>query len=110
MTDEQLGEFKAKLESITTTLQEREKAKRKATEVSFTHPPLPEWLVERPYLTRDFVSSPPPPPSVPTGTVSLGSLPLEIQQQAVLEDLLFAMMGVDGRYSDLSVCVCSSIL
>lgn len=94
MTDEQLGEFKAKLESITTTLQEREKAKKKAPEVAFTHPPLPPWLLERPYLTRDFVTS----AHVP-GAVSLGSMPLEMQQQAVLEDLLFAMMGVDGRYS-----------
>ncbi len=35
--------------------------------------------------------------------MSLGSLPLALQQRAIVEDLLFLMNGVDGR---LVVCVC----
>lgn len=92
LTQEQLDELKGKLESVTTTLQEKEKEKHKQKVVG-KFPKLPAWLTERPYLTADFVHSPQPPTSV-----ALGSMPLQMQQQAVVEDLLYLMMGVDGRY------------
>lgn len=92
LTKEELGELMGKLESVTTTLQEKEKEKHKQKAVG-QFPKLPAWLTERPYLTADFVRS----PSLST-PVSLGSLPLQMQQQAVIEDLLYLMMGIDGRY------------
>lgn len=57
-------------------------------------PKLPSWLTERMYLSRDFselggVSR--------GGGVSLGSLPMALQQRAVVEDLLFLMCGIDGK-------------
>ena len=57
-------------------------------------PKLPSWLTERVYLSKDFsglgvVSG--------GGGVSLGSLPMPLQQRAVVEDLLFLMNGIDGR-------------
>ena len=32
------------------------------------------------------------------GGVALGSMPLALQQMAIVEDILFLMNGVDGRY------------
>ena len=99
MTEEELGDLMGRLASVTTTLQEREKAKKKAPEVTFHLPKLPDWLSSRPYLTRDFVVQP---HLAPTGGgvaegVVLGSMPVAMQEQAILEDLLSTMMGQGGR-------------
>ena len=60
---------------------------------SGTFPKLPNWLNERTYLSKDFCDLPP----TREGGVTLGSLPLALQQRAVVEDLLFLMNGLDGR-------------
>ena len=98
LTQEELGDLLGKLASVTTTLQEREKAKKKAPEVTFNLPKLPEWLSTRTYLTRDYVIQLPltSKGGVVEG-VALGSMPAAMQEQAILEDLLSAMMGQDGR-------------
>ena len=98
LTQEELGDLLGKLASVTTTLQEREKAKKKSPEVTFNLPKLPEWLSTRTYLTRDYVIQPPltSKGGVVEG-VALGSMPAAMQEQAILEDLLSAMMGQDGR-------------
>lgn len=98
LTQEELGDLLGKLASVTTTLQERERAKKKVPEVTFNLPKLPEWLSTRPYLTRDFVIQLPltAKEGVMEG-VALGSMPVVMQEQAILEDLLSAMMGQDGR-------------
>ena len=100
LTQEELGDLLGKLASVTTTLQERQKAK-KSPEVTFNLPKLPEWLSNRPYLTRDFVIQPPltisPAKGGVSGGVALGSMPVAMQEQAILEDLLSTMMGQDGR-------------
>lgn len=95
MTEEELGHLMGRLETVTSTLKKKEKEKLKmALEGHF--PELPNWLFERVYLTADFArvdrspSSPPP--------LSLGTMPLELQQGAMLEDLLYVMVGVEGRY------------
>ncbi len=97
LTGEQLDHLRGKLETITSTLVEREKEKLKEKEsrLASAFPKLPSWLTERPYLTADFVSRPPLPPAV---GVTLGSLPVPMQEQMVIEDLLYLLMGVDGRY------------
>ena len=77
-------------------MQDRAQPKETAPPAHF--PKLPQWLSRRPFLTRDYVCL--AHPSV-RGGVSLGSLPVAMQQQAILEDLLSVMIGMDGRY----VCV-----
>ena len=95
VTGEELHDLRGKLESITTTLVEKEKEKMKEREkrLGANFPKLPSWLTERPYLTADFVCS-----TLPPATVTLGSMPPPLQEQAVVEDLLYLMMGVDGRF------------
>lgn len=101
LTQEELGDLMGKLASVTTTLQERERAKKQTPEVTFNLPKLPDWLTSRPYLTQDFVIQSSLIPSPARGGVSegvvLGSLPVSMQEQAILEDLLSTMMGEDGR-------------
>ena len=96
LTGEELDSLRGKLESVTTTLveQDLEKRKRREMKLAANFPKLPTWLTERPYLTSDYVASSLRLPL----SVSLGSLPVAMQEQAVIEDLLFLMMGVDGRY------------
>uniref|UniRef100_A0A1A7YDN6 Gamma-tubulin complex component n=1 Tax=Iconisemion striatum TaxID=60296 RepID=A0A1A7YDN6_9TELE len=58
------------------------------------NPVFPSWVYDRPALIGDFIISP-----TPAGdpAVAVGTLPLSTQEQFVVEDLLFALIGVDGR-------------
>ncbi|KAG2463344.1 GCP2 protein, partial [Polypterus senegalus] len=58
-------------------------------------PIFPNWVYERPALIGDFLigSS-----GTTDTTVAIGSLPLSCQEQALVEDLLYLLIGVDGRY------------
>ncbi|XP_005725816.1 gamma-tubulin complex component 2 [Pundamilia nyererei] len=58
------------------------------------NPVYPNWVYDRPALIGDFITSPTPQgePAVPVGTLPLGT-----QEQALVEDLLFVLIGVDGR-------------
>ncbi|XP_028391404.1 gamma-tubulin complex component 2-like [Dendronephthya gigantea] len=105
MTAKELEEFRTQLASITgpsaspaaeATLKNlREKQARKGLPGL---PLLPEWFTTRPHLTGDFVQSiDQPQPAVPVKT-----LPLKMQEIAVIEDLLFLMTGVEGKYIRLS--------
>ena len=97
LTQEELGDLLGKLASVTNTLQEREREKKKTPEVTFNLPKLPEWLSTRTYLTRDYVvQSPLTSKAGMVEGVALGSMPVAMQEQAILEDLLSAMMGQDG--------------
>uniref|UniRef100_A0A8C4NDF2 Gamma-tubulin complex component n=2 Tax=Eptatretus burgeri TaxID=7764 RepID=A0A8C4NDF2_EPTBU len=58
-------------------------------------PQLPSWVYERLALIGDFAPSDGM-PSEPS--VQIGTLPLAFQEQTVVEDLLWLMVGVDGRY------------
>ncbi|XP_059954348.1 gamma-tubulin complex component 2 isoform X2 [Mesoplodon densirostris] len=58
-------------------------------------PVFPSWVYERPMLLGDFLTG--------SGTsmdaaVPIGTLPLAAQEAAVVEDLLYVLVGVDGRY------------
>ena len=97
MSAEELGSLMGRLETVTSTLKKKEKEKLKAMTVEGSFPELPEWLFERTYLTADFPNVPPSPLPLPL-PLSLGAMPQELQQRAVLEDLLYLMVGVDGRY------------
>ncbi|XP_077407182.1 gamma-tubulin complex component 2 isoform X2 [Vanacampus margaritifer] len=58
------------------------------------NPVFPGWVYERPALLGDFMVGPAPAadPAVPVGTLAPAA-----QEQLVLEDLLFVLVGVDGR-------------
>lgn len=106
MTVKELEEFRTQLASITgpsaspaaeATLRNlREKQARKALSGL---PNVPDWMTSRPYLTADFSKfgniSPHP-------AVSVGTLPLRMQEIAVMEDLLFMMTGIEGKYIRVS--------
>lgn len=62
-------------------------------------PKLPNWLKERVYLSKDFCEIP-----VTGEGVALGSLPLPLQQRALVQDLLFLMNGIDGRCGSDGYC------
>uniref|UniRef100_A0A8C5HTC2 Gamma-tubulin complex component n=1 Tax=Gouania willdenowi TaxID=441366 RepID=A0A8C5HTC2_GOUWI len=56
------------------------------------NPVFPNWVYERPALLGDFIVGPAADPAAP-----VGSLPLAAQEQVLVEDLLFVLIGVDGR-------------
>lgn len=58
-------------------------------------PLFPQWVYERPALIGDF--SPLSNTSTDV-TVPIGTLPLPSQEAAIVEDLLYVLIGVDGRY------------
>ncbi|XP_078663652.1 gamma-tubulin complex component 2-like [Branchiostoma floridae x Branchiostoma belcheri] len=101
MSQEEVSELRNKLLSATSgssilspesLRRQRDKTKKNA---QFHTLAVPAWVHERPFLTGDFVRQAQPTAEHP---VALGTLPMSLQEQAVVEDLLFAMMGVDGKY------------
>ncbi|KAJ3607947.1 hypothetical protein NHX12_024998 [Muraenolepis orangiensis] len=59
------------------------------------NPVFPNWVYDRPALIGDFITGPSCPGADPV--VAVGTMPLAAQEQALLEDLLFVLIGVDGR-------------
>ncbi|KAM6464385.1 gamma-tubulin complex component 2 [Liasis olivaceus] len=104
MTVQELEELRKQLGTVTTgsSLQQplelvrkalREKQNKKNSGQPI--PSFPSWVYERPALIGDFLSS----SSLSTDTtVPIGTLPLAAQESAVVEDLLYVLIGVDGRY------------
>uniref|UniRef100_A0A8D3ADA3 Gamma-tubulin complex component n=1 Tax=Scophthalmus maximus TaxID=52904 RepID=A0A8D3ADA3_SCOMX len=58
------------------------------------NPVFPNWVYDRPALLGDFITSPAP---AADPAVAIGTLPMATQEQALVEDLLFVLIGVDGR-------------
>ncbi|CAH2321645.1 gamma-tubulin complex component 2 [Pelobates cultripes] len=58
-------------------------------------PVFPAWVYERPALIGDFLPLSNPGTDI---TVPIGSLPLPSQEATIVEDLLYVLIGVDGRY------------
>lgn len=74
-------------------------------------PYLPDWLFKRPHLNHNSITSSMPGyqnPPVPAGSQSrsrieepqmiLGNFPVEIQETFLIEDLLYAMNGIEGVF------------
>ncbi|EDO46105.1 predicted protein, partial [Nematostella vectensis] len=59
-------------------------------------PGTPSWMMERPYMSADYVSMAEEKPTAPAVTIK--TLPVVMQELAIVEDLLFLMMGVEGKY------------
>lgn len=106
MTVKELDEFRTQLASITgpsgspaaeATLKNlREKQARKAASGL---PNVPDWMANRPYLTSDFIKSV---DIAPSPALSVSALPLRMQEIAIIEDLLFMMTGIEGKYIRVS--------
>lgn len=58
-------------------------------------PSVPPWTTERPYLTYDYVNAYRPQFEPP---VQIGTLPLKAQERHIIEDFLFLLVGVEGKY------------
>nr|KAF6425914.1 tubulin gamma complex associated protein 2 [Molossus molossus] len=101
---QELEELRKQLGSVTTgsTLQQsleltrkmlRDKQNKKNSGQRL--PIFPAWVYDRPTLVGDFLTG----SGLSTDTaVPIGSLPLASQESAVVEDLLYVLVGVDGRY------------
>lgn len=105
MSQHEVNELRTKLATVTSSASQsgsnpeavlkalREKQAKRAGNL----PPTPSWVSQRPYLSRDYVTE----ASVinsSTVPMSVGTLPLPMQELAIVEDLLFLMMGVEGKY------------
>lgn len=59
-------------------------------------PHQPEWLFKRPSLTLDFIVGVDEPTD--QNIVPLGTLPIAMQEQAVIDDVMCCMQGIEGKY------------
>ncbi|XP_060079665.1 gamma-tubulin complex component 2-like isoform X1 [Ylistrum balloti] len=59
-------------------------------------PHQPDWLFQRPSLTLDFIVGVDEPTD--QNIVPLGSLPLALQENSIIEDILCCMQGIEGKY------------
>lgn len=104
MTQKDVQDLKTKLANITASTSQtssndivkvlREKHANKKI-LGTGLPVVPNWVEERPFLTNDFVDTYRHPDADP---VSIGTLPLKMQEVLLIEDLLFLFMGVEGKY------------
>jgi len=105
MTSKDVQDIRTKLANISTVASQsstddlvkalREKHAKKS---GSGLPALPNWTNERPFLTQDFVETYRQNYIEP---VSIGTLPLKMQEINLIEDLLFMMMGIEGKYIQL---------
>uniref|UniRef100_A0A4W3I0V8 Gamma-tubulin complex component n=1 Tax=Callorhinchus milii TaxID=7868 RepID=A0A4W3I0V8_CALMI len=58
-------------------------------------PQFPLWVYERTALLGDFITSHSP---ITETVVSIGTMTLTTQEQIIVEDLLYVLIGVDGKY------------
>lgn len=101
MNQQELAELRSKLLKSTTSdylpsdvMAKIMQSKQKRDNVNI--PFQPDWLFDRPFLTLDFVVG--DSPEMQQVAVELGVLPLPLQEHSVIEDLLYCLQGVDGKY------------
>ena len=106
MTQKDMQDLKTKLANITantstTSSTEIVKVLREkhAKKMGTGLPVLPNWVDERPFLTHDFVDV--YRQQVDLDSVSIGTLPLKMQEVLLMEDILFLFMGIEGKYITL---------
>ncbi|XP_008821394.1 gamma-tubulin complex component 2 isoform X2 [Nannospalax galili] len=103
MSTQELEELRKQLGSVATgsTLQQsleltrkilRDKQNKKNSGQPL--PVFPAWVYERPTLAGDFLIG----SGLSSDTLPIGALPLASQESAVVEDLLYVLVGVDGKY------------
>ncbi|KAK2144922.1 hypothetical protein LSH36_719g00006 [Paralvinella palmiformis] len=102
MSHDELAKIKAQLMKVTSNTGAitpagslRKVINERLSAKNMNLPAQPDWIFSRPYLTMDFVhDAEPPDPDV----VPVGSMPISAQEMVILEDLLYCMEGIEGRY------------
>ena len=92
---EEFNQLRGRIESFTRTANEREEKRRsRGRSEEGNIPTIPKWVETRRHLLLDFG------PSIPHSKqpVPLGSLPVAAQEVAIVQDLLFLLVGVEGKY------------
>uniref|UniRef100_A0A668ARY8 Gamma-tubulin complex component n=1 Tax=Myripristis murdjan TaxID=586833 RepID=A0A668ARY8_9TELE len=100
MSMQELDELRKKLGNVTASSNSAEVTRKMLRDrhnkknPTQPNPVFPNWVYDRPALIGDFITG-----STPVGepAVAIGSMPLAAQEQALVEDLLFVLIGVDGR-------------
>ncbi|XP_018606329.1 gamma-tubulin complex component 2 [Scleropages formosus] len=103
MSMQELEELRKKLGTVTasSTVQQSAEVTRKMLREKHSkknptvlHPVFPNWVYERPALIGDFLTGT---PVVADSSLAIGNMPLAAQEQVLVEDLLYVLVGVDGR-------------
>ncbi|XP_023654248.1 gamma-tubulin complex component 2 isoform X1 [Paramormyrops kingsleyae] len=103
MSMQELEELRKKLGTATasSTVQQSAEVTRKMLRErhnkknpTMLNPVFPNWVYERPALIGDFLTGV---PAVIDPAHAVGTMPLAAQEQALVEDLLYVLLGVDGR-------------
>lgn len=81
---------------VTSSEMLRKALREKQVQRNVNLPHQPEWLFQRPALTMDFIVGVDGPTD--SNIVPLGNLPTMMQEQAILDDLLCCMQGIEGKY------------
>ena len=93
MSVEELNQFRGQLESVTHSLNKKE-AQKHARSKPEGIPTLPEWTETRQYLSSDFGPSQP----FSVQPAALVSLPVAAQELAIVQDILYLLNGIEGKY------------
>ncbi|XP_060602983.1 gamma-tubulin complex component 2-like [Ruditapes philippinarum] len=81
---------------VTSSEMLRKALREKQVQRNVNLPHQPEWLFQRSALTMDFIVGVDGPTD--SNIVPLGNLPTMMQEQAILDDLLCCMQGIEGKY------------
>lgn len=93
MTQKELDKLRGDLANLTQALSGKDIARKDKTQLKGLPKP-PAWMNEQKYLSSDFITPAKPPGIQPV----MKSLPLHSQELAIIEDLLFLMIGINGKY------------
>ncbi|KAK3086762.1 hypothetical protein FSP39_022926, partial [Pinctada imbricata] len=101
MTETEISELKDKLYKETKAVPMSSEILRKVMvekqpKRNVNIPHQPEWLFQRSALTLDFMVGVDEPTD--QNIVPLGSMPVAMQEQAIIEDILNCMQGIEGKY------------
>ncbi|XP_077861628.1 LOW QUALITY PROTEIN: gamma-tubulin complex component 2-like, partial [Saccoglossus kowalevskii] len=104
MTHQEVSELRNQLKSVASsgtirtqpseTVRKMMREKQLKKNSSLVLPIMPSWVNDKPFLGNDFVIT----HDTREAMVAIGTLPQLLQEHAIIEDLLFVMMGIEGRY------------
>ena len=93
MTQKELDKLRGDLANLTQALSGKDITRKDKGQLKGLPKP-PVWMNEQQYLSCDFVTPAKPSSSQPV----MKALPVHSQESAIIEDLLFLMIGVNGKY------------
>eukprot|EP01116_Phalansterium_solitarium_P012776 TRINITY_DN2935_c0_g1_i1.p1 TRINITY_DN2935_c0_g1~~TRINITY_DN2935_c0_g1_i1.p1 ORF type:complete len:812 (-),score=349.12 TRINITY_DN2935_c0_g1_i1:98-2533(-) len=90
--------LKEQLEKVEKSVAKPSKEATKPPKVRGNVPSMPDWATQRPYLTGDYLRHTDSAQPVHREGLTLAALPLALHEAALIEDLLFVMMGIEGQF------------